>query len=171
VLTITEIISIFLRSTINTSRKCYRFFDSGQNNKDIAQIDKLIMNNKDEPFLKHRLKSFGYAIKGMLLLIRTESSIQIQFSLALLVTAAGFYFEISATEWILQVLTIALVMSIEGLNTALEKLCDFIHEDFEPKIGFIKDISAGAVFFTAIAALIVALIIYVPKISSMYAPL
>jgi len=122
------------------------------------------MNNKNEPFLKHRLKSFGYAIKGMILLIKTESSIQIQFVLALLVTAAGFYFEINNTEWILQIITIALVMSIEGLNTALEKLSDFVHEDFEPRIGFIKDISAGAVFFTALAALIVALIIYIPKV-------
>lgn len=122
------------------------------------------MNNKNEPFLIHRLKSFVYALKGMLLLLRTESSIQIQFILALLVTAAGFYFDISATEWILQVITIALVLSIEGLNTAIEKLSDFVHPDFEPKIGFIKDISAGAVFFTAMAALIVAMIIYLPKI-------
>ena len=122
------------------------------------------MNNKNEPFLIHRLKSFGYAFKGMLLLLKTESSIQIQFVLALLVTAAGFYFEISTTEWIFQVLTIAIVMSIEGLNTALEKLSDFIQPDFEPKIGFIKDISAGTVFFTAIAAFVVALIIYIPKI-------
>ena len=122
------------------------------------------MNNKNEPFLTHRLKSFGYAIKGMLLLVRTESSFQIQFVLALLVTAAGFYFEINSTEWILQVITIALVLSVEGLNTAVEKLCDFVHEDFEPKIGLIKDLSAGAVFFTAMAALIVALIIYIPKV-------
>lgn len=122
------------------------------------------MNNKNEPFLTHRLKSFGYAIKGAFILLRTESSVQIQFVLALLVTAAGFYYEISDTEWILQVLTIGLVMSIEGLNTAIEKLCDFVHEDFEPRIGLIKDISAGAVFFTAIAALIVAAIIYIPKV-------
>ncbi len=122
------------------------------------------MNNKNEPFISHRLKSFGYAFKGALLLLKTESSIQVQFVLALLVTAAGFYFEINSTEWILQVIAIALVMSVEGLNTGLEKLCDFVHEDFEPRIGFIKDISAGAVFFTALAALIVALIIYVPKV-------
>jgi len=123
------------------------------------------MNNKNEPFLIHRIKSFGYAFKGLLLLLRTESSIQVQFFLALLVTAAGFYFEISSTEWILQIITIALVMSVEGLNTAVEKLSDFVHPDFEPKIGFIKDISAGAVFITAIAAIIIALIIYLPKIA------
>jgi len=100
----------------------------------------------------------------MFLLLKTESSIQIQFVLALLITAAGFYFDISNTEWMIQTLTIALVLSIEGLNTAIEKLSDFVHEDFEPRIGIIKDISAGAVFFTAIASKIVALIIYIPKI-------
>lgn len=125
------------------------------------------MNNKNEPFLVHRFKSFGYAMRGLLLLLRTESSIQIQFVLALLVTAAGFYFDISNTEWLFQILTIALVMSVEGLNTAIEKISDFVHPDFEPKIGFIKDISAGAVFITALAALIVALIIYIPKIMAL----
>jgi len=125
------------------------------------------MNNKNEPFIVHRFKSFGYAIKGLLLLLRTESSIQIQFAIGLLVTAAGFYFEISATEWMVQTLTIALVLSVEGLNTAIEKLSDFVHDEFEPRIGFIKDISAGAVLFTAIASLIVALIIYIPKIASL----
>jgi len=125
------------------------------------------MNNKNEPFIVHRFKSFGYAIKGLLLLLRTESSIQIQFAIGLLVTAAGFYFEISATEWMVQTLTIALVLSVEGLNTAIEKLSDFVHDEFEPRIGFIKDISAGAVLFTAIASLIVALIIYIPKIAGL----
>ena len=122
------------------------------------------MNNKNESFFSHRIKSIGYAFKGMILLLKTESSIQVQFFVALIITAAGFYFEISATEWAIQTMAIALVMSIEGLNTGIEKLCDFVHEDFELKIGFIKDISAGAVFIASVAAFVVALIIYVPKI-------
>ena len=60
--------------------------------------------------------------------------------------------------------TLALVLGIEGLNTALEKLCDYVQPEFDPKIGFIKDISAGAVMLVAIAAGIVGLIIYIPKI-------
>lgn len=106
----------------------------------------------------------GFAIRGALLLIRTEASIKIQVVLALLVTIAGFYFEISSTEWILQILAISLVMGIEGANTAIEKLCDFIHPDFDRKIGFIKDVSAGAVMLVSIGAVIVGLIIYLPKI-------
>jgi diacylglycerol kinase (ATP) len=122
------------------------------------------MNNKQEPFLVHRYKSIGYAFKGMILLLKTESSIQVQFFVALLITAAGFYFEISSLEWAIQIFAIALVMSIEALNTGLEKICDFVHEDFEARIGFIKDIAAGAVAIASLAAMIIALIIYLPRL-------
>jgi diacylglycerol kinase (ATP) len=54
-------------------------------------------------------------------------------------------------------------MSIEGLNTAVEKVADFIHPDYHERIGFIKDISAGAVLFAAVTAIIIGLIIYTPK--------
>ncbi|MBT8280082.1 MAG: diacylglycerol kinase family protein [Muriicola sp.] len=117
-----------------------------------------------ESILKNRLKGFVYALKGAFLLLRTESSIQVQFILALVMTAAGFYFDISAVEWMLQTLAIGLVMGVEGVNTAVEKLSDYIQPNHDPKIGFVKDISAGGVMFVAIAAVIVGLIIYLPKI-------
>ncbi len=120
------------------------------------------MSNK-ESFFKNRLKGIGYAFKGAWMLLKNEASIQVQAAIAILITVAGFYFEISTNEWILQILTIALVMSAEGINSAIEKLSDFIHPDHHPKIGYIKDIAAGAVFFTAIAAVIVGCIIYIPK--------
>lgn len=122
------------------------------------------MNYKQEPFLIHRYKSIGYAFKGLFLLLKTESSIQIQFCLAILLTIAGFYFEISSLEWIIQIFAIVLVMSVEALNTGLEKICDFVHEDFEVRIGFIKDIAAGAVAISSLGALIITLILYLPKL-------
>lgn len=103
-------------------------------------------------------------MKGAIKLITTEDSIKVQFSIAILMTIAGFYFAISAIEWLFQILSIGLVMSIEGLNTAIEKIADFIHPEYHERIGFIKDISAGAVFFAAITAIVIGLIIYVPKI-------
>ncbi|WP_340201953.1 diacylglycerol kinase [Ascidiimonas sp. W6] len=115
-------------------------------------------------FISKRIKSIGYAFKGILLLVTTEASIKVQLLIAVLVTIAGFYFKISATEWMLQTITIALIVSIEGLNTAVEKIADFIHPDFNNKIGFIKDIAAGAVFVSAFAAVIVGCLIYLPKI-------
>lgn len=117
-----------------------------------------------ESFLINRVKSVGFALRGALLLIRTEASIKIQIFITLVMTAAGFYYEISNVEWILQIFAIALVLGIEGLNTAVEKLSDYVQPEFDVKIGFIKDISAGAVMLVSIAATIVGLIIYLPKI-------
>ena len=123
-----------------------------------------LMSNTKEPFIINRLKSVKYAFLGMLRLIKTEASIQIQFVIAIIVTVAGFYYSISNTEWIMQCLAIGMVMSIEGLNTAVEEVANFIHPNHHPKIGIIKDIAAGAVFIASIAASIIGLIIYIPKI-------
>lgn len=121
------------------------------------------MNKKDNFFVK-RIKGVSYASKGAWMLLKNEASIKVQAAIAILVTITGFYFEISSTEWILQTLTIALVMSIEGINSAIEEIADFIHPEQHSKIGYLKDIAAGAVFFTAIASIIVACIIYIPKL-------
>ncbi|MBU2946251.1 diacylglycerol kinase [Zobellia uliginosa] len=119
---------------------------------------------KEESFAVNRIKSVGFAMRGALLLIRTEASIKIQVFLAIVVTIAGFYYEISATEWILQIFAVSLVMGIEGANTAIEKICDFIHPEFDARIGFIKDVAAGAVMLVSIGATIIGCIIYLPKI-------
>ncbi|MDW5289893.1 diacylglycerol kinase family protein [Formosa sp. PL04] len=119
---------------------------------------------KKESFLVNRIKSVGYAFKGAILLLKTESSIKIQFVIALCMTFAGFYYTISATEWMFQILAIGIIMTAEGLNTAVEAIADFIHPEHHTKIGFIKDISAGAVFIAAIAAIIIGFIIYLPKL-------
>ncbi|MDX1327105.1 MAG: diacylglycerol kinase family protein [Arenibacter sp.] len=117
-----------------------------------------------ESFLVNRIRSIGFAVKGAILLIKTEASLKVQVFISLIMTAAGFYFDISGTEWSLQVLAIALVLGIEGMNTAIEKLSDFVQPNFDPRIGFIKDIAAGAVLLVSIAACVVGLIIYIPKI-------
>lgn len=119
---------------------------------------------KKDSFLVNRLKSVGFACKGALLLLKTEASIQIQFVIAIILTISGFYFDISSTEWILQIFAIGMVMSIEGVNTAIEEIADFIHPEHHTKIGFIKDVAAGAVFIAAVAAIVIGLIIYLPKI-------
>lgn len=118
---------------------------------------------KDNTFFSGRLKSVKYAFLGAIKLITTEHSVMVQFSLGILITIAGFAMHISATEWILQTFAIGLVMSIEGLNTAVEKIADFIHPQYHEKIGFIKDIAAGAVFFAAMTAIAVGALIYIPK--------
>ncbi len=117
-----------------------------------------------ESFFKNRWRSIGFAFKGLFLLIRTEASIKIQFFIALVMTALGFYLDISLMEWCLQFLAIGLVMGVEGLNTAVEKLADYVQPEYDAKIGLLKDISAGAVMVVSIAGAIVGLLIYLPKV-------
>jgi diacylglycerol kinase (ATP) len=122
------------------------------------------MKAEKESFFKDRLKSVGFAFKGLVILVKTENSIKLQLCIAIVVTLAGVYFNISTTEWLFQIAMIGLVMSIEGLNTAVEHLADFIHPEHHQKIGLVKDVAAGAVFIASIMAVITAIIIYFPKI-------
>ncbi len=118
---------------------------------------------KDNSFISGRLKSVSFALKGAVKLITTEHSVMVQFFIGILMTIVGFFMHITTTEWLFQTLAIGLVMSIEGINTAVEKIADFIHPNYHERIGFIKDIAAGAVFFAALTAVAIGLIIYVPK--------
>jgi len=120
--------------------------------------------SKISSFVIGRLRGCRYALKGALLLLKTEPSIQVQAVIAIFMTVLGFYFRITSMEWILQTFSIGLVMSIEGVNTAIEEIADFVHPDFHHKIGFIKDVAAGAVFIAAITAVIIGCVIYVPYV-------
>ena len=115
-------------------------------------------------FLRGRFKSFRCAIRGMILLIKHEVNIQIQLCIGLLVTLAGFIVEISPYEFLVQTLTIGLILGLEGLNTALEHLADFVHPGQHQQIGRIKDMAAGAVLIAAATAVIIGLLIYIPKL-------
>lgn len=114
-------------------------------------------------FIKGRLKGIYYAFRGALILLKTEASIQVQTIIAIFITFLGFYYNISTLEWIAQFLCIGLVLTAEGMNTAIEEIADFIHPEFNTKIGKIKDIAAGAVGFAALITFIVGLLIYFPK--------
>jgi len=126
------------------------------------------MKNPKDSFFKGRLRSFKFALKGMWLLMNTEDSIKAQLFVAIIITAFGFYFNISNIEWMFQFFAIGLVLVAEALNTAVEKIADFIHPEYHEKIGFIKDIAAGASSFAAFTSLIIAGFIYISKISLLF---
>ena len=111
-------------------------------------------------FLVGRIKSIKFAVKGMFMLIRTEHAIISHLIIFLFATLLGFYFGITKIEWALQFFCFGLILTAESLNTAIEKTCDFIHPDFHTKVGFIKDISAGAVTFSVVISSIVMIFIY-----------
>lgn len=113
-------------------------------------------------FFIDRVKSIKYAVKGFFLLLTTENAIITQSIIALVFIGLGFYFKLDKLDWALQIIAIGLVLSVESLNTAVEKICDFIHPEHHEKIGFIKDVASGAVTFAALTALTLAVIIYGP---------
>jgi diacylglycerol kinase (ATP) len=126
------------------------------------------MKNPNDSFLVGRLRSLKFAFKGIWILITTEDSIKVQLFFTVIAIVFGFVFNISNTEWMLQFLIIALVLVAETVNTAIEKIADFIHPDYHEKIGIIKDVAAGAPTFAAIISLIIGSIIYIPKIITLF---
>jgi len=124
----------------------------------------LASENQNLGFVKGRVRGGIIAMKGAFKFVTTEHSGMVQALLAILLLVAGFYYKISPTEWMFSVLVLAFVLATEALNTAIEKLCDFVHDKHHEQIGFVKDVAAGAVWFAAMAALTVELIIFWPKI-------
>lgn len=121
------------------------------------------MRNEKESFIQNRWRSMRYAIRGLLLLLKTESAIQVHFTLAAIFVFLGLYFQISPFAWTFQFMVFGLILSVESLNTGIEKICDFIHPDFHDRIGFIKDISAGAVTFAVLFGYIALGFIYLNR--------
>ena len=116
---------------------------------------------------KRRLRSFKYAFAGLSDLIKTQPNARIHLLAAIVVTLAGIYFKVSATEWCILILTIGLVLVAEAFNTALEYLTNMMSPDYHPLAGKTKDVAAAGVLILAIVALLVGMIIFLPKIAAL----
>lgn len=110
------------------------------------------------------LKSFSYAFSGLRMCMIKEANFKIHILSTVIVTTAGWYFNISKTEWALIIICTGFVLSMELLNTAIEQLCNFIHLAPSPVIKIIKDVAAGAVLVSAMVAIVCGAIIFLPKI-------
>lgn len=113
-------------------------------------------------FIQGRLRSIHYAIKGFFLLLRTEDAIIFHSIIFVTFVALGFYTEITPTQWMFQTIAFSILFVTEALNTAIEKLCDFVHPQYHEKIGEVKDVSAGAVTFASFFGMAVLGMIYLP---------
>jgi len=111
------------------------------------------------------IMSFGYAIRGIVSIVIEQRNFRIHLFTAVIVVTAGFLCGLSLNEWCIIVFAIGLVLAMEAFNTVAEKLVDFISPEYHPMAGTIKDIAAGGVLITAIAALTAGLIIFIPKIT------
>lgn len=113
---------------------------------------------------RNRLKSFGFAFNGLRILFKVEHNAQIHLSAAVLVCLAGFIFDISKLDWIVIIIIIGLVFAMEIVNSAIERIADFISPERNEEIKKIKDLAAAAVFIIATTAVFVGMLIFLPKI-------
>jgi undecaprenol kinase len=110
------------------------------------------------------LQSFIYAWGGIKTSFKSEANFKIHMVAAIVAIALGILLNLSNTEWCAIIFCIAFVLSMEMMNTAIEKLCDVVHKDTHPVIKMVKDIAAGAVLVAAVSSLIIGAIIFLPKI-------
>lgn len=108
--------------------------------------------------------SFKYAFCGIITALKKEQNMKIHFTIAILVIIAGIILKISTIEWIICIILIGIVISLELVNTAIEQVVDIAMPEINEKAKIAKDVAAGAVLMVAIISLICGLIIFIPKI-------
>lgn len=117
-----------------------------------------------------RLKnSFKFAWQGWQELFRTAPNIKIHLLAAISAIIIGFALQISAGEWSAVIIVITLVWVCEAFNSAIEYIVDMISPEYHPVAGKIKDLAAGAVMISALGALVVGCVIFIPKIYLLFA--
>ena len=105
--------------------------------------------------------TFKNARKGFRLVLKSEMNIRIHIVIALLVLISAFLLNFNAIEYCIVILTIAMVMITEMINTAIEFTLDAVyHNRYSKMVGMAKDISAGAVMFASVIAVIIGCIIF-----------
>ena len=114
--------------------------------------------------LSLRIESFGHAFRGVAIVLRSEHNAWIHALATLGAISLGFVLTIERGEWLIVSLAIALVWTAEILNTAIEKLCDVVSPEHHPGVKQVKDIAAGGVLVSAVGALIVAILIFGPRL-------
>ena len=120
--------------------------------------------NNEKFSVRKRIKSFSYAFAGLWVLFREEHNARIHAVAAVLAVAMGFLFRISPMEWIAVVIVIGMVFAAEIINSSIERTADFVKAERDDRKRDIKDLGAAAVLVCAIAAAVVGIIIFLPKI-------
>jgi len=122
------------------------------------------MDDKNKRFsFRNRLNSFKYAFCGLKVLLKEEHNARIHLVISITVCVLGFILNISPIEWIAILIFIALVIGMEIMNSAIERICDFISPEWNRKIKPIKDLASAAVLLATFLAVICGSIIFIPK--------
>ena len=118
-----------------------------------------------EPFSwAARARSFGFAFRGVVTLLATQHNAWIHAAATVVVVGVGVAIGVTRLEWALLVFAIALVWTAEGLNTALEWLCDVAAPEYNPLVKKAKDVAAAAVLLAAIGSALIGLLVFGPRL-------
>lgn len=118
--------------------------------------------------LKKRSKSALYALNGLRVLFLEEHNSRIHIAIVIVVVTGGFLLKISNTEWLVICILIALVFSLEIINSAIENICDYISPQLNEVIKKVKDLAAAAVFVSSVISVICGAIIFLPKLYNLF---
>ena len=114
------------------------------------------------------IKSFYFASRGIFEALKTERNIKIHSIVAVIVVLVSLYFSLNWMEWLFILVAIVGTITLELVNSSIERVVDLVTKEFHPLAQQAKDIAAGAVFLYAIFSVIVGLIIFLPKIISVF---
>jgi diacylglycerol kinase len=110
------------------------------------------------------IKSFYFALAGLHFLLKSQRNARIEIALAVLACILGYWLDITITQWAVITLTIALVLVLEGLNTALEAAIDLFSPKPHPLAKAAKDLAAATVLIASIASVIIGILIFGPTL-------
>ena len=127
-------------------------------------MDSVSRDKLKQKGIKRFIKSFGYAVEGLKYAFKYEQNILAHTFATILVIIFGFVFNISFTEWLILLLIIGLVIATELINTSIEAVVDLITLEKHPVAKVAKDTAAAAVMVFALIAVLIGVIIFVPKI-------
>ncbi len=115
-------------------------------------------------FIVGRVKSFGYAFKGIYYLFRSEKNAWVHALAVVVIGIWGYFLHLAAWEWCAICISMALVLALEAMNTAIESIIDLVSPEYHELAGRAKDVAAGAVLLAVIFCGLVWAIIFLPKI-------
>ena len=140
-------------------------------------IGRMFKNFSDNIEVKNKLKSQGrakffdsvnHALDGINYTVSHERNFKVELVMMVLVLVAGIYFKISNIEWVVLLLTIASVLTLELINTGIERCVDLVTKEYHELAKNAKDIAAGAVLVMSMFAVCIGIVIFLPKILVMF---
>jgi diacylglycerol kinase len=115
--------------------------------------------------MKKFFNGFNFALKGLKYTFKTQLNFRVHCFVALIITGLCFYLDLATAEWLWIVAAMVIVLMAELANTAIETLVDLVSPEYNFKAGIVKDLAAGMVLIASLMALIVGILILLPKIN------